>query len=594
MEKLTDLLRNRARLSPEQTAYLVRKGDRWEPLTWAEVDERVDRIAAGLLHLGLQPGDVVSIFGRTRLEWALCDLAVLRAGGVSVGIYQTLTGEQAAYILEDSATRILFLEDMEQAEKLLPFRDKLPCLERPVIWDPPEEPRDFLTLEELEQEGRALLEAKPGITRRVEEGIRPEDVATMIYTSGTTGPPKGAILTHKNIMSEMEMLEVMGEMDASDIMMFFLPLAHVGERIPGHYRRVLKGVPAAFVEDFNRILDDMREIRPTIFGSVPRIFEKAYARILSEPEEASPLARMIFDWALKVGKKASRLEQAGRPIPPLLRLQRAVADRLLFRRIREVFGGRVRFFLSSAAPISVEILEFFHAAGMLILEGYGQTEVSCFCTMNRPDDYRLGSVGKALPGVELKIAEDGEILVRGPIVFQGYRNQPQLTAETLTEDGWIHTGDLGRLDEDGFLWITGRKKDIIITAGGKNVTPANIENALKDHPLIEQALVHGDRRKYLTALIGLEPGRLEAWAAEQGLGGLSYEELTRHPAVEAEVRKIVEEVNRGLARFETVKRFAILPRLLEMDKEELTPTLKVRRKIVEQHFMDLLDSLYED
>ena len=594
MEKLTDLLRTRRAESADQTAYQVRIDGQWKPITWAEADERVDRIAAGLVALGIQPGDVVSILGRTCLEWALCDLAVLRAGGVSVGIYPTLIGEQCAYILEDSSARWLFLEDARQVEKLSPFFEKLPRLDRPILWDSPEGEHDFMCLKDLEDRGRTALEADPGLTLRTEEKIQPEDVAVLIYTSGTTGPPKGAMLTHRNVMAQLEMLGTMGAMDHRDVMMFFLPLAHVGERIPGHYSRIYRGVSAAFVEDFNRILDDMREIRPTVFGSVPRIFEKAYARVRSEADQASPMAKRVFLWAERVGRAASRVEQAGRRLPVSLRLQRVLADHLVFRKIRGIFGGRVRYFLSSSAPISLEIIEFFHAAGMLILEAWGQTEVSCFATINFEDDYRLGSVGKALPGTELQIADDGEILVRGAIVFKGYLNQPELTAETLTEDGWIHTGDLGRLDQDGFLWITGRKKEIIITAGGKNVTPANIENLLKDHPLIDQALVHGDRRKYLTALLGLDPETLEAWATEKGIGYTSYEAILDNPALLDDVQAMVDEVNRHFARYETIKRFALLPRLLDVEKGELTPTLKIRRRIIEERFKDLLDSLYDE
>jgi long-chain acyl-CoA synthetase len=594
MEKLTDLLRTRRRESADRTAYLVRANGGWKPITWSEADDRVDRIAAGLVDLGLQPGDVVSILGRTRLEWALCDLAVLRAGGVSVGIYPTLIGDQCAFILEDSSTRWLFLEDARQAEKLSPFLAKLPRLDRPILWDPPKGQADFMCLQDLEERGRNALEADPELTLRTEEKIQAQDVAVLIYTSGTTGPPKGAMLTHRNIMAELELLDTMGATDQSDVMMFFLPLAHVGERVPGHYSRIYRGVSAAFVEDFNRILDDIREIRPTVFGSVPRVFEKAYARVRAEVDQASHPARRIFLWAERVGRAASRLQQAGRPLPLSLRLQRVIADRLVFRKIRAIFGGRVRYFLSSSAPISLEIIEFFHAAGMLILEAWGQTEVSCFATLNFEDDYRLGSVGKPLPGTELRIADDGEILVRGDIVFKGYLNQPELTAETLTADGWIRTGDLGRIDEDGFLWITGRKKEIIITAGGKNITPANIENMLKDHPLIDQALVHGDRRKYLTALLGLDPANLEAWAAEKGIEFTTYEAILSHPTLLDEVQGIVDAANRHFARYETVKRFALLPRPLDVERGELTPTMKIRRKIVEERFKDLLDSLYEE
>jgi long-chain acyl-CoA synthetase len=563
-------------------------------ITWTEVNERVDRIAAGLIASGVCKGDVVSILGQTCLDWALCDLAILRAGGVSVGIYPTLTGEQAGYILKDSSTRFLFVEDADQFSKLLPLLDRIPSLRSFAGWQQDTRTLNLLSLSDLEEKGLRAIEKDGTVTHRREEALQPGDVALLVYTSGTTGPPKGARLTHRNVLAQLDMLGIMEEPDQNDVMMFFLPLAHVGERIPGHYNRIYRGVPAAFVEDFNRILDDIQDIRPTVFGSVPRIFEKAYARIRAETGNASPLKRRVFTWSMDVGRQASRLRQTGSKLPAGLRLRRALADQLVYRKIHKAFGGRARYFISAAAPISVDILEFFHASGLLILEGYGQTEVSCFCTLNRPDDYRLGSVGKALPGIELQIAEDSEILVRGPTVFQGYHNQPELSAETLMENGWVHTGDLGRLDEDGFLWIIGRKKEIIITSGGKNVTPSNIENLLMTHPLVEHALVHGDRRKYLTALLGLDTDAAKDWAIQRGISCEPYDQLIRHPALLAEIQGIVDGANKRLARYETIKRFAILPRTLQLEQGELTPTLKIRRKIVEEHHRDLLDSLYSE
>lgn len=594
MEKLTDLLRRQSRVNPDRTAYRFRENGRWVSMTWAEADARVERLAAGLIASGVKPGDALAIMGKTCPAWALCDLAVLRAGGVSVGIYPTLTGEQAAYILEDSACRWLFVEKEDLAARLGPFRQRLSLLETVCLWEGGQHGAGAIRLADLEEKGRKALAEDPCCTERAEAGVRPEDTALLIYTSGTTGPPKGAILTHRNILEELKMLDVMGPMSEEDVFLFFLPLSHVGERIPGHFNRIYRGVTAAFVEDITRVLDDIREVRPTVFGSVPRIFEKAHARILAEVESASPVRQRLFHWAIGAGRNRSRRQREAGSVPIGLRLQCLAADRLVFRKIRGVFGGRVRYFISAAAPISVEILEFFHAAGLLILEGYGQTEVSCFCTLNAPDDYRMGSVGKALPGVELRIAADGEILVRAPTVCKGYLNQPELTRETIDENGWIHTGDVGRMDEDGFLWITGRKKEIIITSGGKNVTPSNIEHLLCRHPLIEQALVHGDRRKYLTALIGISPENLRAWAARQGLAPENTGKLLQEPVLVKEVQRIVDEANQELARHESVKRFAILPRLLEVEKGELTPTLKIRRRIVEERFRDLLDSLYDD
>jgi long-chain acyl-CoA synthetase len=592
MQSLAAMLTERCRADPQKTAYLVRQAAKWHPIPWSEVDGRVNRLAAGLLSLGLEAGQAVSILGNTRLEWALCDLAILRAGGRSVGIYQTLSGEQIAYILKDSGSRILFAEDADQVAKLDPFLPELPDLKWIVLWDESGAGADALTLSGLTVKGEAALQQDAELVRRSEASIRHSDVAIIIYTSGTTGPPKGALLTHANILAALEKVASLYRRGSEHHMVFFLPLSHVGERIVGHYARIYEGIPAAFVEDLNRILDDVREIRPTIFGSVPRIFEKAYARIRAEVDAASPVRRKLFQWAEGVGREVSRHKQRGATPRLPLRLSYAVADRLVLKRIRELFGGRVQFFISAAAPIAVEILEFFHACGMLILEGYGQTEVSCFCTLSMPDEYRFGAVGKALPNVDVKTADDGEIMVRGEIVFLGYHNQPELTSKTLTEDGWLYTGDLGRLDEDGFLWITGRKKEIIVTSGGKNITPSNIENLLKNHTLIEQAMVHGDKRNYLTALLGLAPDHLQAWGEARGLGSSSYEELTQLPAVRDEVQRIVDEVNGHLARFETIKKFAILPRLLEIETGELTPTLKIRREIVEREHGDLLDSLY--
>jgi long-chain acyl-CoA synthetase len=378
-----------------------------------------------------------------------------------------------------------------------------------------------------------------------------------------------------------------------DVMMFFLPLSHVGERVPGQFFRIYKGITGAYVNDITRILDDIKDIRPAFFGSVPRIFEKAYAKIMSEVENAPPLKKRLFFWADGIGRDVSKKKQKGETPGPVLGLKYAVANKLVFSKIREIFGGRCRYFLSASAPIAVEILEFFHACGMLILEGYGQTEVSCFCTLCSVDDYRFGSVGKPIPGASIKVAEDGEILVKGDIVFKGYLNQPELNRETLTEDGWIYTGDVGRIDEDGFLWITGRKKEIIITSAGKNITPSNIENILKNDPLIEHVMLHGDKRKYATALISLEPDNLKIWAEKEGYGTMGYEELVSLPALKERVQSSVDRTNSQVARFETIKKFALLPKPLEVETGELTPTMKVKRKIVETKYLHLLDELYE-
>ncbi len=593
MNNLVDMLKDRCRRDFAKTAFLVKHNTDWHPVTWGKVDEKTDKIAAGLLSLGMKPGDAVSILGNTRLEWTLADLGILKCRCVSIGIYQTLSGEQSVYILKDSNTKILFVENMAQMDKIIPHLEDLPNLRQFIVWDGAAEGPNVISMQELLRKGEDALKRIPALVNESVKQIQPPDVAIIIYTSGTTGPPKGACLTHKNLLAELKTLDLIKTSDVGDIMMFFLPLSHVGERI-GQYMRIRRGITGAYVKDITKVLDDIREIRPTFFGSVPRIFEKAYAKIRSEVDASPPMKQKIFLWAESVGREMSRKIQAGQNQPLALKFKYALADRLVLSKIRDVFGGRVRYFLSAAAPIAVEILEFFHACGMVILEGYGQTEVSCFCTLCMPDAYRFGSVGKALPGVELKIADDGEIMVKGDIVFNGYHNQPELNRKTLTDDGWIYTGDLGKIDADGFLWVTGRKKDIIITSGGKNVTPSNIENLLANHPLIEHAMVHGDRRKYLTALISLSPDNLPAWAESKGISDLSHEAITRLDEVTQEIQRAVNEVNSHLANFETIKKFVIIPRPLEVETGELTPTMKVRRKVVEQKYMDRLDALYEE
>lgn len=594
MENLNEVLRERCRIDASKNAFLVKRNGNWNPVTWREVDKKVEKIAAGLLSLGLQHGDSVSILGNTRLEWTLTDLGALKIGCVSVGIYQTLSGEQSAYILKDSSSKVLFAEDMEQVKKIVPHLDELPMLKKIIIWDGTAEDEYIITMDELLKLGKEKLIKEPEILNEAEKKIHPKDTAIIIYTSGTTGPPKGACLSHANIIAQMNSIGMVVEDEIlGDVMMFFLPLSHVGERVPGQFFRIYKGITGAYVNDITQILDDIKDIRPAFFGSVPRIFEKAYAKIMSEVEDAPSLKKNLFLWADKIGREVSKKKQKGQQPGIALSLQYAIADKLVFKKIREIFGGRCKYFLSASAPIAIEILEFFHACGMLILEGYGQTEVSCFCTLCSIDDYCFGTVGKPIPGADLKIAEDGEILVKGDIVFKGYLNQPDLNRQTLTEDGWIYTGDVGRIDENGFLWITGRKKEIIITSSGKNITPSNIENILKNDPLIEHVMLHGDKRKYATALISLEHDNLVAWAKKKGYNNLGYKDLLNLPALQEKVQASVDRTNSQVARFETIKKFALIPTPLTVETGELTPTMKVKRKIVETKYLHLLDELYE-
>ncbi|MFH2065196.1 MAG: long-chain fatty acid--CoA ligase [Pseudomonadota bacterium] len=593
MQTLVEMVKDRCRKDASKTAFLVKKNGQWQPVLWSHVDDQSKKIAAGILSLGIKPGNAVSIFGNTRLEWTLSDLGSMRAGMISVGIYQTLSSEQVAYILNDSESKVLFVENRELLKKVQSQKNDLPFLKKIVLWNGDADGDQVIGLADLMAAGEKALSEKADMVEQVENNIAASDTALIIYTSGTTGPPKGACLTHRNILAELESTSVFPDEILGDTMMFFLPLCHVGERVAGQFMRISRGITAAYVEDINHILDDIKEIRPTFFGSVPRIFEKAYAKVQSEVANASFLKKALFQWAVKTGKTVSRFHQRKEAIPPGLKIKKEIADRLVLGKIRNIFGGRVNYFLSSAAPISVDILEFFHACGMLILEGYGQTEVSCFCTGCTPTDYRFGSVGKALPNVELKIADDGEIMVKGDIVFKGYHNQEELTRKTINPEGWIYTGDIGRIDADGFLWITGRKKEIIVTSGGKNVTPSNIESRIMNHPLVEHAMVHGDRRNYLTALISLSHENLKAWAGKNGYHSHDIPALIGSEPVRAEVQSAIDEANKALAKFETIKKFVIVPNPFQVETGELTPTMKVRRKEVEKKYIHLLDALYQ-
>jgi len=595
MKNMLQVLHERIQATPNKNAYLVKTQNAWQPITWAEVDKQTETLAAGLMHLGLGYQDKISIQGNTQLNWILCDLAGLRTGATTVGIYQTLTGEQAAYIVEKSESKILCLSDAAQFQKIEPYLAELPHLQHIIVWkDAPTHPK-VMTLAQVFEKGQQWLAEQPEVVKQAEAKIQLDDVAVIIFTSGTTGHPKGACLTHKNIYAELNAVDQVAEvMDENEVSIAFLPLAHVGERVVGTHNRIYRGIASAIVEDFNEVLPALLDIQPEFFGSVPRIFEKIFNAVTAKVKAASPMEQQMFQMAMELGKKvATELGGDASKLPAELQQQYKVAEAMVFSKIKAPFGSKIKYCLSSAAPISMEILEFFLSAGLLILEGYGQTECSAFCTINLPDDYKLGSVGKALPGIAIKIAADGEILIKGDTVFAGYYKEPEKTKETIDQDGWLHSGDLGRLDEDGFLYIIGRKKEIIITAGGKNITPSNIEFLLMSHPLIEQAFVHGDKRNYLTALIGIEPETLKQWAQNQGLAADNVEALLQHELLLQTLQNHVDQVNTKLAQYETIKYFRVLPRLFSVDEGELTPTLKVKRSVVEEKYQSLLNSMYQ-
>ena len=540
-------------------AYLEERADGWHDVSWPEAAARVDALRQALLARGVRRGDVVAVLARTRLEWILLDWAIMSIGAVVVGLYPTNTARECAYILGHSEAVLAFAEDEEQREKLESVRVELPALREIVGFD---ELPAFETAA-----GRADPELEP-------EEVREDDLATLIYTSGTTGPPKGCMLTHKNLVAAALGAKTHLE-GQTDIVLLFLPLAHSFARIV-HHSAALHGATLALVADAARLPAAIAGVRPTILPAVPRVYEKIHANVLGEIERSSGAKRAIGRFALGVGARTSRLRRANRPIPTALRLQEKLADRLVFSKVRERLGGRLRLGISGAAPLGLDVLEFFHSLRMLVIEGYGLTETSSSLSVNDPDDYRFGTVGRAVDGCEVRLDVDGEIIVRSETIFSGYYKDPEATAAAFTDDGWFRTGDVGELDEDGWLKITDRKKDLIITAGGKNIAPQNLENALKASRFVSQALIVGDRRPYVTALITLDPAEVDG-------AGRDAQEL---------VQEVVDEVNRDRVRVEQIKRFAILPRDFSQEEGELTPTLKLRRRIVQEHFAAEIENLY--
>jgi long-chain acyl-CoA synthetase len=534
----------------------------------------------------------VAILATTRLEWCLSDIGATLGGFVTVPIYPSNLPDQVEYILAHSRARVVFAEDDSQYNKIAGVRSRLPHLSNVVMMTGVAEGKEGAsTLAALRERGKAHGSSNPGLLEARTEEILPTDDLTIIYTSGTTGPPKGVVTRHSNyafnVSSALEAVNV----PRGSMFLQFLPLAHSLGRLE-HFLAFDAMAVSSFARSLQTVAEDLAAARPEIMVSVPRLYEKFYARVLAKVEEDGGLKKAIFDWALGVGREASKCRQQGGEPRGLLALKNGIADRLVFRKIRARMGGRLRFFISGGAPLSREIAEFLHAIGVLILEGYGLTETSTVTTVNRLERYKFGTVGKALPGAEIRIAADGEILVRGLHIFREYFNDPAATREAIDPDGWFHTGDIGALDDEGFLRITDRKKDIIVTSGGKNIAPQNLENLLKNDRYISQAFVFGDRKKYLTALLTLAPEEIVAWAAKQGIPDRGVEALSKNPEVLKLMRERVDEVNRGLASFEQVKKFAVLDTDFSQETGELTPTLKVRRKVVVEKYGRILDDLY--
>lgn len=573
----------------QRPCFRFKKNNQWKTLTWKEAEEEVREIALGLKSLGVGKGDMVALFSSTRLEWTLCDLGVLSLGAVTVPIYQSNTAEQAAFILKNSGARVAFVENRPLHQKIASERRGLPDLRKVILISGKGNGEEgVLTLDQLQKAGR---DGDADAWRKGMDRIRGDDMATLVYTSGTTGPPKGAMLSHGNFLAELAACRRLFDISEKDTSIIFLPLAHIISRVMQFFQ-IQVGFVQAYAESIDKLIDNIGEIRPHFFVSVPRIFEKVHERVLQQVEAGSPLKKGIFSWASAIGRKVSLRKQQGKTVGILLSLQERLASLLVFDKLKRRLGGRLRYAVCGGAPLSKEISEFFHAAGILILEGYGLTETTAAINCDTVNDFRFGTVGKSVFGVEEKIAPDGEILVRGPVVFQGYYRDPEATRQVLTPDRWFKTGDIGEFTPDGFLRITDRKKDIIVTAGGKNIAPQNIENILKAVPFISQVMVHGDKRKYLSALVTLNQEAVEKFARKEGIPYRDFGELTRHPKVFSLVKRAIDEKNRGLASFETIKRFAILENDFSQETGELTPTLKVKRKFVSDKYKGILDQLY--
>jgi long-chain acyl-CoA synthetase len=583
---VADLLPLAARKHGSKEAVKFKDGSgEWVTRSFTQVGETVRDLSLGLIELGVQPGDKVSILGNTRPEWTYYDFAALTAGATVVPIYQTNSPEECQYVLENSDAKVVIVEDDEQLAKIEEVRSSLPKLDRVIRMTG--SGGDAISTEELVELGSGRSESEWEERWR---GVGPDDICTFIYTSGTTGPPKGCVISHGNYRSMVDMAVETEVLEEDTTTYLYLPLAHSFALLIQLLSFDLGGCIAYWERDPLKIVPNLSEVKPHYFPSVPRIFEKIYTAATAKVDKEGGLAKRIFWWAVGVGKKVRALEHQGKEPGWLLRKQFEFADKRVLSKIRGLFGGNVIYAISGAAPINADILRFFDAAGVLVVEGWGMTETSTAATVASPKEFKFGTVGKPFPGCQVKIADDGEVLVKGPNIFQGYYKNEDATRETIV-DGWLHTGDIGELDEDGFLKITGRKKDIIITAGGKNITPANLEAEIKQHALISQCVVIGDRRPFLVALVTLDPEEAEKFAKEQGLT-TDVEELADDETVRGLIGDHIEKVNEKFARVEQVKKFEILQHDLSQATGELTPTMKVKRNVVADKYADQVEALY--
>ncbi|THJ04523.1 long-chain fatty acid--CoA ligase [Nocardioides sp.] len=584
---------DRVESSPDREAFRFPRGEAWESVTWRQAGDRVRRLAAGLMALGLESEQRVGIAASTRYEWILADLAIMCAGGATTTVYPTTGGDDTAYILGDSESRFVFAEDESQLAKLRDHREELHGIAKVITFDDTLADGEWvISLEQLAELGDGYLTEHPDAIEQVTKDIQPDQLATLIYTSGTTGKPKGVRLLHRAWVFEGEAIKAQDILHEDDLQFLWLPMAHSFGKVLLS-TQLACGFATAIDGRVDKIVENLGIVKPTFMGAAPRIFEKAHARIVTMQASEGGAKEKIFKKAFEVGVKVDRLQREGRSVPLLLKLQHGLFDKLVFSKVRERFGGRVKFFISGSAALNAEIAEWFHAAGILILEGYGMTENAAGATVGHPQDYKIGTVGHAFPGTEVRIGENDEVQLKGPHVMAGYHNLPDATAEAFTEDGWLRTGDKGAIDEDGFLHITGRIKELFKTSGGKYIAPPAVEAKFKAIcPYVSQFMVFGAERNFVSALITLDPDALAAWAAENGMEGASYTELVRSEKVKAMVGEYVDELNQQLNRWETVKKWELLDHDLTIESGELTPSLKVKRNVVEANNKDLIDGFY--
>jgi long-chain acyl-CoA synthetase len=564
-------------------------------ITHAQLAESVDQFAGGLASLGLKQGERVAIIAENRPEWVITDQAIAALGAVSVPIYPTMTAKQNEYIFNDAGVRIAIVSNQFQLNKVLRVLVSSPSLETVIIMSEKGGPFDggVLGFSAVLEAGKRFLRENPDHLQVSRMTVKPEDLLTLIYTSGTTGNPKGVMLTHHNLCSNVISSAQVIDIGPGDTMLSFLPLSHTFERMAGYYTAMACGATIAYAESVESVRDNMLEVRPTIVTTVPRLFERIHSRVIKQVESGSPVKRKIFSWAIGVGKEYATIKRAGGSLSPMLLAKHALAHRLVFTKLQEKTGGRMRFFVSGGAALAKEFGEFFEAVGLKIIEGYGLTESSPVISANRLDHYKWGSVGFPIPGVEVKIAGDGEILARGPNIMRGYWNNPEATAEVLDDQGWLHTGDIGHLDAEGFLNITDRKKHLFVSSGGKNIAPQPIENLFLSSKFIEQFMLIGDRRMYLTALIVPDFDALKEFADARNISYADNVELTSHPEINKLIEGDINCIQKDLANYERVRKFTLLDRQFTIEDGELTPTQKMRRKAIEERYKHLIDTMYE-